>query len=458
MPGCASRGCDRLLPDPRLADRQEGIRHGPEGRPTRGCWPSRSEAPRPGSDGAPNAAQRLRAGASAAGGSSIAAMQAAPPRRHPAAGNCSSAASSCADELPELSRLQRERLPDYADWWRQRGGDRRADGRRRGHPAATAILAQHPLRLLGPPSSAKHRPPSWNSSPACTGRERGARGPRGGPGRLRRAAEHWQTLATRSRCWRLRRQRGVPRAAGAAGPAGRRRASPPGASRALVRQLAAASEALARGPAGDDRTGARSSRRDEVAVGHRAGQGARGELLSRGCGPAWWRLRKVLNARYDFARPCGHARAGRRCWRPSRPSTRPATQSPQASGAVARGAAASRTSLDEVAAQVRARRGAASRSCPRGSPRSTPRCCSRTGAPQIVARAGGRRRACPGADRRRWTSSCSSIRRRSRSINCATSCGQIEALLRHAAGVPPVPRPARQAAAAAGHRVPARCR
>ncbi len=61
------------------------------------------------------------------------------------------------DELPELSPLERERLPDYAAWWRNRERidalsmlvhDIRGDG----------ILARHPLRLLSPRLTQADRP------------------------------------------------------------------------------------------------------------------------------------------------------------------------------------------------------------------------------------------------------------------------------------------------------------
>ena len=115
-------------------------------------------------------------------------------RRASRCGNCSVAASSFATELPELSPLERERLPDYATWWRHRERiasltaivqDIRRDG----------ILAKHPLRRLSPRLAQVDRPLELITG-VLQAAEKHFEAVEASLGRCGVPREQWQTLAT----------------------------------------------------------------------------------------------------------------------------------------------------------------------------------------------------------------------------------------------------------------------
>ena len=97
-------------------------------------------------------------------------------------------------ELPELSPLERERLPDYATWWRHREriaalaaivADIRRDG----------ILAKHPLRRLSPHLAQVDRPLELITG-AFQAAEEHFEAVEASLGRCGVPREQWQTLAT----------------------------------------------------------------------------------------------------------------------------------------------------------------------------------------------------------------------------------------------------------------------
>ena len=195
------------------------------------------------------------------------------------------------DELPELSPLERERLPDYATWWHHRERiaalaaivqDIRRDG----------ILAKHPLRRLSPRLAA-------GRSPAGTHHRRARRPPRSTSKRSRRALgrcgvprEQWQTLATARSLVDYAKQVLPVARIGTNGPAG-----PDEPDRPAVRRGPAAIPASAggpgRGPAGDRGLAA------EAPGGGAAGALEQAKAFEQSffawLRPAWWRLRRILN-------------------------------------------------------------------------------------------------------------------------------------------------------------------
>jgi hypothetical protein len=197
--------------------------------------------------------------------------------------------------LPELSPLERERLPDYATWWRHREqiaslaaivADLRRDG----------ILAKHPLRRLSPHLAQIDRPLELITG-VFQAVEKQFAALEATLGRCGVPRQHWQTLATaRSLVDYAKQVLPVARLGRMdllepASPAARQFAK---AGRGLRRQQAALDQARQ----------ATVAWRQKLPAAEVPPAIQQAKAFEQGffawLRPAWWRLRRILNDSYDF--------------------------------------------------------------------------------------------------------------------------------------------------------------
>ena len=198
-------------------------------------------------------------------------------------------------EVPDLSPLERERLPDYATWWRHREQiaslaatvkEIRRDG----------ILAKHPLRRLSPRLAHVDRPLELITT-AFQAAEKQFQAVEASLGRCGVPRQAWQTPAT-ARVLVDYAKQVLPVAQFGrmdllepASPAAQQFAK---AERRFRRQQAALGEAR-------QATGAWRKKLPaaEVRVAIEQARAFERNFLAW-LRPAWWRLRRILNAAYDF--------------------------------------------------------------------------------------------------------------------------------------------------------------
>jgi hypothetical protein len=199
------------------------------------------------------------------------------------------------DKLPELSLLDRERLPDYATWWRHREQissmaatiqDIRRDG----------ILAKHPLRRLSPRLADVDHPLELISG-VLQDVQRHFEAVETSLGRSGVPREQWQTLATARSLVDYAKEVSLVAQIGRVDLLDPKSAAAThfGKSRRQVRRQA---EALAEAQASTT-SWRKKLPADEVQLAIEQAKVFEQGLFAW-LRPAWWRLRRILNASYDF--------------------------------------------------------------------------------------------------------------------------------------------------------------
>ena len=197
--------------------------------------------------------------------------------------------------LPPLSPLEKERLPDYGDWWRHR--DRIADfAACAGDIQEDGILANHPLRWLTPQLARAERPRDTIAAAIAAAEECWEQTERtlGGSGIPR---DQWQTLAAARRLADFgRRLRPLVTAGHLA--LLRADSEPAREFAAAVQRLRRGEQALA---AAREPTAGWNHKLPPAEVALALEQA---RSFEHSTAPwlhwAWWRLRSVLNRCYDF--------------------------------------------------------------------------------------------------------------------------------------------------------------
>ena len=199
------------------------------------------------------------------------------------------------DQLPGLSALEKERLPDYASWWHNRERiaslsaivqDIRRDG----------ILAKHPLSRLSPHVAQVERPLELIAG-ACEAAERHFQSVEQTLGRCGITRDQWQTLPLARMLVDYAKQVLPLTRLGKLGlvdPAGQKAAQFSEVQRQFQRQQEAVAEA-------QRATGAWRQKLPATELPVALEQAT---LFERSVFawlmPGWWRLRRILNQSYDF--------------------------------------------------------------------------------------------------------------------------------------------------------------